>query len=59
LELDSKNVKALFRRGQARAEMNEFDEGLRDLNAAAALEPANAEVKNMLAASVAFVLLYF
>eukprot|EP01122_Echinamoeba_exundans_P009466 TRINITY_DN3360_c0_g1_i1.p1 TRINITY_DN3360_c0_g1~~TRINITY_DN3360_c0_g1_i1.p1 ORF type:complete len:360 (+),score=99.25 TRINITY_DN3360_c0_g1_i1:177-1256(+) len=50
LELDSKNVKALFRRGQAAAEMNEFEDSIRDLNAAVALEPANAEVKNMLAA---------
>ena len=52
MELDSKNVKALFRRGQAAAEMNEFEDSIRDLNAAVALEPANAEVKNMLAASV-------
>ena len=49
LEIESKNVKALFRRGNAHFGKQEYQEALRDLTVAAELSPTNVEIKNMLA----------
>ncbi|KAJ7292865.1 hypothetical protein C8J57DRAFT_1043313 [Mycena rebaudengoi] len=45
LALSSTNVKALFRRAQARVAMGKLNEAQADLKAAAKLEPANQSVK--------------
>jgi FK506-binding protein 4/5 len=45
LDLDSKNVKALFRRGQAFTGMAEFDRARQDINDAIRLDPENADLK--------------
>ncbi|KAJ7610977.1 hypothetical protein FB45DRAFT_942195 [Roridomyces roridus] len=49
LNLSKGNVKALFRRAQARVALNKLDEAQADLNEAAVLEPANQSVKQELA----------
>ncbi|KAF8839568.1 TPR-like protein [Paxillus ammoniavirescens] len=46
LALSTKNVKALFRRGQARRALGKLDDARADFNHALALEPANTSVKN-------------
>ncbi|CAF0706673.1 unnamed protein product [Brachionus calyciflorus] len=46
LEIDSKNVKALFRRAQARTGRNDFDEALEDYKRALNLDPNNQDIKN-------------
>ncbi|KAF9235174.1 hypothetical protein BU15DRAFT_78271 [Melanogaster broomeanus] len=46
LALSAGNVKALFRRGQARSALGKLDDARADLNHALALEPANTSVKN-------------
>jgi FK506-binding protein 4/5 len=50
LSIDSNNVKALFRRGQARMNLKDYDEAIGDFNRALELEPDNVEVKSNLAA---------
>ncbi|KAH7913442.1 hypothetical protein BJ138DRAFT_634850 [Hygrophoropsis aurantiaca] len=49
LKLSPNNVKALFRRGQARLGLNRLDDARADLNNALKLEPANAAVAQELA----------
>lgn len=44
LDIDSKCVKALFRRGQAFCGMAEFDRARTDIQAAIKLEPGNADL---------------
>ncbi|OQR67250.1 peptidyl-prolyl cis-trans isomerase FKBP4-like, partial [Tropilaelaps mercedesae] len=41
LAIDEKNVKALFRRGQARLTINEFDTAMADFNSCLKVEPEN------------------
>ncbi|KAJ7687450.1 hypothetical protein B0H17DRAFT_1070256 [Mycena rosella] len=48
LTLSKGNVKALFRRAQARVAMGKLSEAQKDLNEAAKLEPANQSVKQEL-----------
>eukprot|EP01114_Cavostelium_apophysatum_P014937 TRINITY_DN3982_c2_g1_i3.p1 TRINITY_DN3982_c2_g1~~TRINITY_DN3982_c2_g1_i3.p1 ORF type:complete len:716 (-),score=200.35 TRINITY_DN3982_c2_g1_i3:18-2165(-) len=48
LKIDDKNVKALFRRGQANYYLREYEEAVKDLTAAGKLDPANSEVKKTL-----------
>ena len=49
LEIDGNhNVKALFRRAQAYAAMNEFDEAIKDLNLAISLDKSNEELTQKL-----------
>ncbi|PVD33481.1 hypothetical protein C0Q70_04737 [Pomacea canaliculata] len=48
LEMDSKNVKALFRRGQARLERNEYELALEDFEKVVELEPDNKAAKNQI-----------
>lgn len=50
LSIDSNNVKALFRRGQARMNLKDYDEAIGDFNRALELEPDNVEVKSNLTA---------
>lgn len=50
LEIDTKNVKALFRRAQARANLNDYEEALDDLKKALCLDPNNQEIKNKIVA---------
>lgn len=45
LAIDGKNVKGLFRRGQARLRMGDTDKAAEDLNAAAKAEPNDAGIK--------------
>jgi len=45
LYLDSKNLKAFFRRAQAYMQLNEYEFARRDLARAAELDPKNREVK--------------
>lgn len=45
LELDKSNLKALFRRAQARTGLNDYDEALVDYNLALKLDPSNPEIK--------------
>ncbi|KAL6076241.1 adenyl-nucleotide exchange factor sse1 [Balamuthia mandrillaris] len=49
LELNEKNAKALFRRGQSFAELKQWDKAKEDLQAASALEPNDAAIKKELA----------
>lgn len=46
LEIDQCNVKALFRRAQARTGRNEYDEALEDYTTALKIDPSNQEIKN-------------
>jgi len=46
LQLNPNNVKALFRRSQARRELENLDDAQADLDKALALEPTNESVKN-------------
>lgn len=46
LELDTKNVKAIFRRGQARVQTSEYEEAKVDFEEVLALEPDNKAAKN-------------
>jgi len=48
LDIDTKNVKALFRRGQAFARDNEFDKAKADLDECLQLSPSNKEVRQEL-----------
>jgi len=48
LELDSKNVKALWRRGAAKTDMGDWMDAKRDLNDALQMDPNNKTVKNAL-----------
>lgn len=45
LEIDKLNLKALFRRAQARTGKNDYDEALADYNLALKLDPNNNEIK--------------
>ena len=47
LAIESKNVKALFRRGNALFGKQDYQEALRDLTMASELSPTNVEIKNM------------
>ncbi|KAI6098852.1 TPR-like protein [Pisolithus croceorrhizus] len=49
LSLNPNNVKAFFRRGQARRPLGNFDGARQDFNEALRLEPSNISVKNELA----------
>ncbi|KAF9199917.1 hypothetical protein BGZ49_009903, partial [Haplosporangium sp. Z 27] len=49
LKLDSKNVKALWRRGIARRSLGKMDEAKNDFDAALKIDPANKAVKEELA----------
>ncbi|KAI6042631.1 TPR-like protein [Pisolithus marmoratus] len=49
LALNPNNVKALFRRGQARQSLNKVDAARQDFNEALRLEPSNTSIKNELA----------
>lgn len=49
LKLDPKNIKALWRRGIARGEIGKLEEAKEDLRQAAALDPANKDVRKELA----------
>jgi FK506-binding protein 4/5 len=53
LESDSKNLKALYRRGKARNNMEDWDEAKADLHALLALDAGNADAQNELAAVAA------
>eukprot|EP00743_Colponemidia_sp_Colp-15_P005239 GILK01005636.1.p1 GENE.GILK01005636.1~~GILK01005636.1.p1 ORF type:complete len:280 (-),score=54.27 GILK01005636.1:125-964(-) len=48
LEFQDSNVKALYRRGQARLKVGEIDDGKADLKRALQLEPSNAAVRQAL-----------
>ena len=48
LEMESENVKALYRRGQALVMMNDFDRAREDLSKAKKLEPANKAIDDQL-----------
>jgi len=48
LKIETENVKALFRRGQALYYLKDFDEAKKDLLLAGKLEPNNSEVKKIL-----------
>ncbi len=48
LDIDTKNVKALFRRGQAYSRMNDFDKAKADFTEASQVAPDNKEVKQEL-----------
>jgi len=48
LALDDKNVKALFRRGQAQLALGEFSDATADAKAALALDPANKQAAALL-----------
>jgi hypothetical protein len=45
LELDKKNVKAVFRRAQAYMHMNEYEKSIQDLTVAVDMDPENKEIK--------------
>jgi FK506-binding protein 4/5 len=49
LELDSNNIKALYRRGVAYTETDQWDLAKQDLQRALELDPNNAEVKSAFA----------
>lgn len=49
LEIQEENIKALFRRAQARIEMKDFDEAIVDLNKARDLEPEDKALAKELA----------
>lgn len=44
LEVDKKNIKALYRKGMALRQLSDFEESLACLKIVAAAEPSNAEV---------------
>lgn len=46
LELDEKNVKGLFRRGQAKLKVNEYEEALKDFNTLLKYDADNKAAKN-------------
>lgn len=48
LELEPKNVKALYRRGQAHTNMNDFERAREDLTEAKKLEPGNRAIDEQL-----------
>merc|ERR1712146_78632 len=48
LKIDSNNVKALYRRGVARRQMQQWDEAKTDLESALEVEPKNKEVEQTL-----------
>ena len=48
LEIDESNKKALFRRGQARFGMKDYDLALKDLNVVSKMEPTDKAVANEL-----------
>jgi len=48
LEIDKENVKALFRKGTANAKLKNFEQALKDLNAATKLSPNDAAIKKEL-----------
>jgi len=48
LDIDSSNIKALFRKGQAHSRMNEFEKAKTDFLEAIKLSPENKEVKQEL-----------
>jgi len=50
LELESKNVKALFRRGQAWQGLTEYPNARADFTQASNLDPTNQEIKKAIAA---------
>ena len=58
LALDKKNVKALLRRGTARAFMSMYKDAIADFESALVLEPANkqakAEIKKLKQSGMAF-----
>jgi len=45
LQLDSNNIKALFRRGQAYLQLRDSDKAAEDLNKAASLDPADKAIQ--------------
>lgn len=45
LSIDANNVKALFRRAQARTGLKDYEEAINDFNRALELEPDNQEIK--------------
>jgi len=47
LQLDSKNVKALFRRGSARTRMGDYSDARADLRKACELDPKSREIREM------------
>ncbi|KAJ7357632.1 hypothetical protein OS493_023761 [Desmophyllum pertusum] len=49
LDVDANNVKALYRRGQANTNMNDFEQAMVDLQAAAKLEPNDRNIKSEIA----------
>ncbi|RNA41624.1 70 kDa peptidyl-prolyl isomerase [Brachionus plicatilis] len=49
LEIDRNNVKALYRRAQARTGRNDYDDALQDYMAALKLDSNNQEIKNKIA----------
>ena len=49
LAIDQKNVKSLYRRGQAYLKLSEHEEAQKDFNAVIALEPHNAAAKKQIA----------
>jgi len=48
LDIDSSNIKALFRKGQAHSRMNEFEKAKSDFLEAIQISPENKEVKQEL-----------
>lgn len=49
LSIDAKSIKALFRRGQARSFMKDYDEAIDDFRKALELDPDNQEIKTSVA----------
>jgi peptidyl-prolyl isomerase D len=52
LKIDAGNVKALYRRATANANLNEFETALEDLKHAQTADPENADIKTLLATYV-------
>lgn len=48
LEIDHKNVKALYRRGQSRLSLGDFENALTDFNAVREIEPENKAALNQI-----------
>ncbi|XP_058819841.1 FK506-binding protein 59 isoform X3 [Topomyia yanbarensis] len=49
LKIDSKNVKALYRRGQSKLALGDFEKALEDFNAVREIEPENKAAQNQVA----------
>lgn len=49
LNMDTSNVKALYRRGQANTNMKDFEQALTDLQAAAKLAPSDKSIRSEIA----------